>query len=102
MSIVKVGDRIKSCVCKTEVIVIAAPAANLDITCGGTPMVTATAQVLEGQINPQHAAKTLIGKRYVSDDSELELLCVKPGEGSLALNGKAMRLKEAKPLPSSD
>jgi hypothetical protein len=102
MSIVKVGDRIKSSVCTTEVIVIAAPKVNLDITCGGEPMVTATEQVVAGQINPQYSAKTLIGKRYVGEDSELELLCVKPGEGSLALNGKVMRLKEAKPLPSSD
>jgi hypothetical protein len=30
------------------------------------------------------------------------LLCTKAGAGSLALDGRALGLKEAKPLPSSD
>ena len=33
---------------------------------------------------------------------DLELLCTKPGEGSLAAGGAPLTLKEAKPLPSSD
>jgi hypothetical protein len=43
-----------------------------------------------------------MGKRYVTADGTIELLCVKPGKGSLALNGVALQIKEAKPLPSSD
>lgn len=45
---------------------------------------------------------TLLGKRYVNAAGDLELLCVKPGDGSLSANGETLVLKEAKPLPSSD
>ena len=45
---------------------------------------------------------TLIGKRYVDAAGTVELLCVKPGKGSLAIAGVALQLKDAKPLPASD
>ena len=32
-------------------------------------------------------------------DGKLELLCTKPGKGSLALGDAPLALKEAKPLP---
>ena len=44
----------------------------------------------------------LLGKRYSDGATGLEVLCTKAGEGSLALNGESLLLKEAKPLPSSD
>jgi hypothetical protein len=44
----------------------------------------------------------LIGKRFADPESGLELLVTKAGEGNLAVNGVAIPLKEAKPLPSSD
>ena len=44
----------------------------------------------------------LIGKRYVEESSGLEVLCTKSGQGQLALDGVALVLKTAKPLPSSD
>ncbi len=43
-----------------------------------------------------------MGKRYVDEAGTIELLCVKPGKGTLALDGAALVLKEAKPLPASD
>ena len=55
-----------------------------------------------GTVDGGHAEGTLLGKRYVHEASGLELLCTKPGEGSLAVDGAALPLKEAKPLPSSD
>ena len=48
------------------------------------------------------AQGTALGKRYVSAAGNLELLCVKPGKGSLDVGGAALVLKEAKQLPSSD
>ena len=45
---------------------------------------------------------TLLGKRYTFEDAEVEVLCVKPGTGSLSVDGQAMTVKEAKQLPSSD
>ena len=45
---------------------------------------------------------TLVGKRYVTEDEAIELLCTKPGAGSLSLGDTALLVKGAKPLPSSD
>jgi hypothetical protein len=44
----------------------------------------------------------LLGKRYVEDALGLEVLCTKAGEGTLAVDGTALPIKDAKPLPSSD
>lgn len=51
---------------------------------------------------PDFAEGTQMGKRYVNEAGTIELLCVKPGKGSLALDGTALRTKDAKTLPSSD
>ena len=49
-----------------------------------------------------HTEGTQIGKRYVNEAGDLEVLCTKPGEGSLSVDGVALTIKGAKPLPSSD
>ena len=48
------------------------------------------------------SAGTLMGKRYVDPAGNFELLCVKPGKGSLSVDGVALSPKDAKPLPASD
>jgi hypothetical protein len=45
---------------------------------------------------------SLIGKRYVADDVGLELLCVRPGRGTLCVGESPLTLKAAKSLPASD
>ncbi len=45
---------------------------------------------------------TLMGKRYVDADDTVEILCTKPGAGTLSMGDQPLVLKEAKPLPSSD
>jgi hypothetical protein len=45
---------------------------------------------------------TLLGKRYVDDAGELEVLCTKSGTGSLSIGDDPLRVKDAKPLPASD
>jgi len=83
--------------------VIAASKGAYDLTCGGASMVGSAEQVPEGGVvDGAHAAGTLLGKRYVNEGGDLELLCIKPGEGSLAVDAVALVLKEAKALPSSD
>ena len=56
----------------------------------------------ERAIDPNLKAGSQIGKRYVDAAGTLELLCTKPGEGTLALGSAPLVLKEAKPLPASD
>jgi hypothetical protein len=93
----------KSAVCTTQVMVVAAPDGEVEITCGGVPMVDVAATPPEGaEISPDAKEGTKLGKRYVNETGDLELLCTKPGEGSIAVAGVPLKLKEAKPLPSSD
>ena len=105
MAKLKTGTRIKSAVCATEAMVIAAPDSDSDIevTCGGVAVIDIGADAPAGvEIQADAAKGTALGKRYVNEAGDLELLCTKPGDGSLGANGEILVLKEAKPLPSSD
>jgi hypothetical protein len=102
MTQLKAGTRMRSAVCKSEVMVIAAPATDVALNCGGAPMIGAKEDAAGGEVDATFADGTLLGKRYVNDAGDLELLCIKPGDGSLAVDGVALGLKEAKPLPSTD
>ena len=98
----KPGSRLKSSVCDTELIVVKAPSGDMDITCGGAPMADPAEAERNGEVAAGSADGTALGKRYVNEDESLEVLCTKPGDGSLALGDTALSLKEAKPLPASD
>ena len=95
----KSGSKLKSAVCDTEVMVIRSAAVVVE--CGGAPMLEER-PAERGAIKPGFAQGTLIGKRYVDAAGSLELLCVKPGQGSLSIGGVPLQLKDAKPLPASD
>lgn len=95
----KPGTRLKSAACDTEVMVIRTGGGSIE--CGGAPM--AEAKPAEpAALNPDFAAGSLMGKRYVDADGQYELLVVKPGKGTLAVDGAALSIKDAKPLPASD
>jgi len=99
----KAGSRLKSSVCETEVIIVKAPSADVEITCGGAPMGDPTTTENIGTVADDAGGDgTAMGKRYVNEDDSLELLCTKPGAGSLAQDGSPLHLKDAKPLPASD
>lgn len=94
----KPGSRLKSVACDSEVVVIRYGGGT--VQCGGAPMVEGGGEAVA--LDPALAGGTVMGKRYVDAAGTLELLCVKPGKGTLALDGAALSLKEAKPLPASD
>jgi len=103
MALLKPGSRIRSVVCATEVMVIICPDRDVDVTCGGLPMIELGAEPPPGAtIDSAAAGGTQIGKRYVNPAGDLELLCTKPGKGTLAADGTALAVKGAKPLPASD
>ena len=103
MAQMKAGIRLRSAVCSTELMVIAAPEGDVDLRCGGAPMLDLKAEApAGGSVSPHAAEGTLLGKRYVSESGDLEFLCTKPGEGSLAVGETLLRTKDAKALPSSD
>jgi len=101
---VRVGQTLVSSVDTTTVVVVRAPAGDVEITCGGVTMYDARGggPAPGGDADPAQMGGTQLGKRYANDDLGIELLCTKGGEGTLAVNGAAIMLRGAKPLPASD
>ncbi|MBM7368873.1 hypothetical protein [Gordonia hydrophobica] len=99
----KTGSRLQSQVCDAQVIIIKAPAGDVELACGGQPMIDVTESPAAG-LTPATGLDggTQIGKRYVDAEDTVEVLVTKPGVGSLSLDGTALDIKSAKPLPSSD
>ena len=102
MATYKAGARLKSAVCDTEVMIIRAPAQDVELRCGGAEFLAAGATKSDAGPDPAFAAGTLIGKRYVDAGETIELLCTKGGKGTLSMDGAALDVKQAKQLPSSD
>lgn len=102
--VLKPGARLRSTACTTEVMVVQAPAAAVALTCGGAPLAPlgAPASAPAKASAPAPGGGTQIGKRYVNAAGDLELLCTKPGAGTLAADGTPLAIKSARPLPSSD
>ena len=94
----KPGTRVYSAVDSTELIVVKVPADPIELTIGGAPAVEKNATAAPATSN----VGTAIGKRYTNADATVELLCTKPGPGIPAIDGEALELKAAKPLPASD
>ncbi len=99
MMTMKPGTKLKSAVCDTEVMVIRSGTGAIE--CGGAAMGEAKPETV-GTPSADFATGTLMGKRYVDTAGTFELLCVKPGKGSLSVDGVALHVKDAKPLPASD
>lgn len=98
----KAGAKLKSAVCDTQIIVVKSPSADIDIRCGGSPVVASSDDVSPVAVDPAHASGTLVGKRYADDDLGLEVLCTKAGAGSLSIGDEPLLVKGTKALPSSD
>ena len=98
---VKNGTRLQSQVDDTQVIVVKSADSLDDLRCGGAPMVALDAEKAAADIDPDFAAGTVMGKRYV-DDGAAEVLVTKAGQGTLSIGATPLVLKEAKPLPASD
>ena len=101
----KPGSLWASQVCATEVMVVRPPTQPVSLECGGHPMTPVGEDEdssIDFTLEPAFAGGSLIGRRFADPDSELELLVTKAGDGSLAVDGISIPLKEAKPLPSMD
>ena len=95
------GQRLRSAVCSTEIMVVSAPKEDIELSCGGAPMAE-NGDGSSGSVDANYAEGTTIGKRYVDESGDLEVLCVKPGDGSLSLGEAALTIKESKKLPKTD
>ena len=99
----KPGLRLESATCDAQVVVVKAPAGDVDVDvrCGGQPL----RELGTGgdRVEPTgDGDATLLGKRYADDELGLELLCSKGGAGALTIGDTPLLVKGAKPLPSSD
>jgi hypothetical protein len=99
----EIGSRLRSAVGDTQVVVIRAPQASVDVTCGGYPLLPLGADPQPSlTIVDGHGGGTQLGKRYADPDAGVELLCIKAGAAALFLGGRPLQVKSAKPLPASD
>jgi hypothetical protein len=73
MTDITVGQRLRSAVCDTEVIVLRVPEAPVELSCGGSPMTADSGPA--GSPRPGAEGGTLLGKRYVDEKTGLEMLC---------------------------
>lgn len=99
----KPGSRWKSAVCEAQMVVVRPPSIEGMLQCGGANVVPQSADAVPtGSVHAEHALGVLVGKRYTDPVSGIEVLGAKAGAGSLAFDGRALMLKDAKPLPASD
>lgn len=99
----KPGSRWKSAVCDTEVVVVRPPKTPVELQCGGHPMIPRTDEKPQGlSLSAEHSEGSQMGKRLADPETGLEVLCVAPGAGSVAVDGRPLAAKEAKKLPASD
>jgi hypothetical protein len=97
------GQKLHSAVSQAQVVVVRAPAGDVDVACGGVPLLADGEEAASGaQLDASLGDGPVLGKRYADEDLGLELLCTRPGDGALTVDGRVMPLKGAKPLPSSD
>ena len=100
----KPGQRLRSQVCTTEVIIVRAPRAVLELACGGKPMVD-IAEPVAADATPAPGLDTGsdLGKRYTApEDESVEVLVTVAGAGTLSAGSTPLVLRATKPLPSSD
>ncbi len=93
--------RLASTTCDTNVIVVRG-SGDVDIRCGGQPMAEMGKAGDRVAIADGFGEGTLMGKRFADEELGLEVLCTKPGAGSLSVGETLLPVKGAKPLPSSD
>jgi hypothetical protein len=97
----KAGSRLRSAVSEVEVVVVRPATEPVALSCGGAPMLALDDPPASGA-SVSGDDSTTVGKRYVDEQSGLELLCTKGGAGALSVDGRTLTIKGAKPLPSSD
>ncbi len=100
--VLKLGAKLQSAVCDTQIMVLTAPKTEVDLCCGGVPMTVAGAEQGDAEAVEAMMTETLTGKRYVDGEETMEFLCTKGGVGGLSIGETPLQVKQPKALPSSD
>ncbi|PAK24166.1 hypothetical protein CJD44_24170 [Streptomyces sp. alain-838] len=99
-----VGQTLSSAVDGTTVVVVRCPDHEVALTCGGHEMRPQGEQPAstEASLVGTPGDGLVIGKRYADEEAALEVLCVRPGQYPVHVDGTALSQKGAQPLPASD
>ncbi|MET0894615.1 MAG: hypothetical protein ABWY80_02065 [Acidimicrobiia bacterium] len=100
----KVGSRYRSKNTTVQVIVVRATDTDVVLACAGEQMeeLDAPRAITSEAPKGSDDEMILLGKRYVDEETGVQVLCTAPGIGPLSLDGRPLTLAEAKLLPSSD
>jgi hypothetical protein len=99
----KPGSRWKSAVGDIGVVVVPPPKAEASLECGGYPVIPHAEAKPEGKaIAEGFTNGSQAGKRYADEETGMEVLCTKIGQGTLTIGSRPIGAKEAKKLPASD
>jgi hypothetical protein len=100
----RLGQVLGSPVDSTTVIVVRAPDTDIDLTCAGVAMWDPRGgdACPAGEADPSQLSGTQVGKRYADERIGVELLCTKPGKGTIAVDGVPLPQQGPKLLPASD
>ena len=97
------GQKLHSAVCDAQFVVVKAPADDVELGCGGAPLLDDGQGAGAGAtLDASLGDAPLLGKRYANEEVGLEVLCTRAGAGALTIDGRPLLVKGAKPLPSSD
>ena len=98
-----VGARLRSQACSTQVVIVRGGQGEHELSCGGHPLVPLDAPAVPGLALERRAEDGVqLGKRYVNEVGDVEVLVTAAGDGELSLDGAPLRVKQPKSLPSSD
>lgn len=64
----KPGARLRSQVCDTEIIVVSPPAGDVDLTCGGAPVVPIGSDIENYSVTAGLDEGNQLGKRYTAEE----------------------------------
>jgi hypothetical protein len=96
------GTRLRSAVCAGQLVVVRAPANDVDLRFGGVPV-----SDLDNPVEPlvpraDRMGETPMGKRYTDVHRVLEVLVTHTGQTLLSLGDDLLIRKDTKNLPASD
>ena len=98
-----VGARLRSQVCPAQVVIVRGGRGEHELSCGGHSLVPLGAPAFPGLVLERRAEGGVrLGKRYVNEAGDVEVLVTAAGDGELSLDGAPLRIKQPKSLPSSD
>lgn len=85
----RAGDRLRSRVDSTELLVVRAPAMDVAIRCGGQPMDVQDFKLVTDAADAE-SERGNFGRRYRATGADLEVLVTKGGHAELSTHGGAM------------